>query len=570
MKKCLLVALNAKYIHSNPGVYSLKAYAESSGDRTLCGIQIQIAEYTINNQMEQVLEDIYKRKPDIIGFSCYIWNIKAVLEIITDLRKVLPNVHIWMGGPEVSYDAVKQLEEHPDVLGIMKSEGEESFYQLLKAYEGANDRGVWEKELEQIPSLTYRKENTEIIDNPIRPVMNMDEIPFLYQNFDLFEHRIIYYESSRGCPYSCSYCLSSVDKSVRFRSVELVKKELGFFLEKKIPQVKFVDRTFNCKKSHSLEIWNYILEHDNGITNFHFEIAADLLNEEELKLLAKMRPGLVQLEIGVQSTNPDTIQEIRRVMDVEALGKIVERIRKNNNIHQHLDLIAGLPYETYTLFQQSFNRVFAMKPDQLQLGFLKVLKGSYMFEKQKDYGIQAHHLPPYEVLSTRWLDFDEVIHLKSVENMVEIYYNSGQYTTILELVIKMFPTPFEFFSQLAKYFEANGKQYMSHSRITKYQIIYEFILNTLPIEKAQIEDALMIDLYLRENCKSRPDFAPDQHRFKEQIKKQIPNLRTLGSNIHVEVLQSGKMVVFDYRKRDPLSGNATLWQEEEYESICSH
>ena len=262
--------------------------------------------------------------------------------------------------------------------------------------------------------------------------MDLSSIPFIYKDLSEFKNRIIYYESSRGCPFSCSYCLSSIDKKLRFRDTETVKKELQFFIDNKVPQVKFVDRTFNCKHDHAMAIWKYINEHDNGVTNFHFEISADLLREEELQEMSTMRPGLIQLEIGVQSTNPDTIKAIHRTMDFEKLKGIVDRIHSFGNIHQHLDLIAGLPYEDYDSFRHSFNDVYALKPQQLQLGFLKVLKGSHMMEMCREYGIVYKTQEPYEVLSTKWLDYDHVLKLKTVENMVEVYYNSGQFQNTLE------------------------------------------------------------------------------------------------------------------------------------------
>ena len=464
--KFLLTAINAKYIHSNPGVYSLKTYAEHAAGVTentkyqggvcpegqgLPPVQVEIAEYTINNQMEQILEDIYRRKPDMIGFSCYIWNIVYALDLVRDLHKVLPETDIWLGGPEVSFDAPELLNREPEVLGVMKGEGEETFAALLKCYQqsggtvrqkervGAADLQHFWITLSEIPGLAYRTDSGEIRNQQIRPVMDMSRIPFLYPNLEGFEHRIVYYESSRGCPFSCSYCLSSIDKSVRFRSMEQIRQELAFFLQRKVPQVKFVDRTFNCKKSHAMEIWKYILEHDNGVTNFHFEIAADLLDEEELELIRKMRPGLIQLEIGVQSTNPKTIREIHRKMDLNQVRSVVEAVNAGHNVHQHLDLIAGLPYEDYASFRKSFNDVYAMRPEQLQLGFLKVLKGSFMYEHAAEYELVYRELPPYEVLSTRWLPFRDVLRLKGVEDMVEVYYNSRQFTQTLELLQQEFP-----------------------------------------------------------------------------------------------------------------------------------
>lgn len=582
MMKFLLAAVNAKYIHSNPGIYSLKAYAERTrGDlfpegAGLPSVHVEIGEYTINNQMEQILEDIYRRKPDMVGFSCYIWNIVPCLELVRDLHKVLPDTDIWLGGPEVSFDAPELLGREPEILGIMKGEGEETFAALLNCYEklgmsvrrsagmsgcreqAKKEEAFWES-LSSLPAAAYRGKDGEIQDHPVRPVMDMSRIPFLYSRLEGFENRIIYYESSRGCPFSCSYCLSSVDKSVRFRDLELVKKELDYFLENRVPQVKFVDRTFNCRKSHAMEIWRHIKDHDNGVTNFHFEIAADLLDDEELELIGTMRPGLIQLEIGVQSTNPKTIREIHRVMDLERLRKVVARINAGHNVHQHLDLIAGLPWEDYSSFHQSFNEVYAMEPEQLQLGFLKVLKGSFLFEQAENYGLVYRDRPPYEVLSTRWLSYDDVLKLKGIEDMVEVYYNSGQFTRTLKHLETRWKDAFVFYEQLADYYERKGLTGLNHSRLARYEILHDFVKEQADGDfLTEAEDALMCDLYLRENAKSRPSFALDQSPYKERIRRLAPELRGLGTRVHAEVLRSGNILLFDYRKRDPLTHNAEM------------
>lgn len=600
--KFLLTAINAKYIHSNPGIYSLKAYAEEhqggadhqclpgltegagrEGDRSDEKIDIEIAEYTINNQMELILEDIYCRKPDMIGFSCYIWNMNDILDLVHDLHKVLPDTDIWLGGPEVTYDAPELLDKEEDILGIMKGEGEDTFTALLECYqilgcsvrklvrhtaEGQNlqDQNLqraekeiyfWEM-MERIPNLTYRDKECRIRDQQIRPVLDMDRIPFLYPTLKGFENRIIYYESSRGCPFSCSYCLSSIDKSVRFRDPKLVVKELQFFLDRKVPQVKFVDRTFNCKKSHTMAIWSYLLEHDNGVTNFHFEIAADLLDEDEIALIKKMRPGLIQLEIGVQSTNPATIEEIHRKMDLDRVRSVVTEINKSHNVHQHLDLIVGLPYEDYETFRKSFNDVYAMRPEQLQMGFLKVLKGSYMHEKAADYGLVYRQLPPYEVLSTRWMTYADVLRMKGIEDALEVHYNSGQFAHTLALLEKEFPDAFSMFEQIASYYRKENLNGRSHSRTARYEILHVFI-QKIENRKAPLndyEDALITDMYLRENCKSRPKFALEQGEYKERVRMLMPDLRKLGSMVHVEVMRSGEVWMFDYREKDPLTKDA--------------
>lgn len=501
----VLTAINAKYIHSNLAVYSLKAYAEKYNDH------IQIAEYTINQQIDEILMELYKKKPDVLCFSCYIWNLTYVETLIREIHKILPELPIWVGGPEVSYDSKDVLMRLPEVTGVMKGEGEETFLQLSAYYVEHIGK------LSEIAGITYRQDDGEIIENEWRPILDLSTVPFVYKDMKKFTNKIIYYETSRGCPFSCSYCLSSVDKCLRFRDIELVKEELKFFLDEKVPQVKFVDRTFNCKHDHAMAIWTYIHEHDNGITNFHFEVSADLLNEEELELIEKMRPGLIQLEIGVQSTNPDTIREIKRTMRFEKVAQIVKRIGVSGNVHQHLDLIAGLPFEDYKSFGKSFDDVYALAPEQLQLGFLKVLKGSYMKEHEEEYGLVHKSLPPYEVLYTKWLPYEDVLKLKQIEEMVEVYYNSGQFHYTLSHLVKAFASPFELYECLGTYYEEQGLHLVSHSRVSRYEILLEFAKKYDGGREAFYRELLVFDLYLRENMKNRPDFAGEYTVGKEEL-----------------------------------------------------
>lgn len=556
----LLTALNAKYIHSNPAVYSLRAYAGLENRK-----HIEIAEYTINNSITDILAGIYQRKPDVIGFSCYIWNISMVLELVVELNKVLPELPIWLGGPEVSFDAPKLLENYPMITGIMIGEGEETFKELLTYYiEKETDKNNQEKGLHNIAGLCLPDGYTAP-----RDIADMSKLPFLYDSLDEFRNKIIYYESSRGCPYSCSYCLSSIDKKVRLRNLELVEKELQFFLDHWVKQVKFVDRTFNCHHGHATAIWKYIKEHDNGITNFHFEVSADILNEEEISILNSMRPGLVQLEIGVQSTNPETIKAINRTMKVEKLEEIVARIHEGKNVHMHLDLIAGLPYEDYTSFGRSFNRVYAMKPEQLQLGFLKVLKGSAMHDKAGEYGIAYLDKAPYEVLFTNWLSFEEVLQLKRIEEMVEIYYNSNQFVYTIACLEKEFATPFEMYEALAAFYERNGFFVNTPSRVYRYQVLLQFAKERAPEKEELFKELLTYDLYLRENLKSRPEFARDMLAFKEEIReiKQTSKLTHVEAFDYavwnalegeVEKLETTKLCLFDYQERNPLTFEAKV------------
>ena len=546
--KILLAACNAKYIHSNLAVYNLKSCSGEYSSRVV------VKEYTINQIRDDILKDIYLEQPDVVCFSCYIWNISFVRELVPDLKKILPQVEFWAGGPEVSYDAVEFLKKNPAFFGVMVGEGEETFHELAGYYIERKP-----ETLSGIRGVAFRDENKgrDIVHTGWRELMDLSKVPFAYSNLTEFKNRIIYYESSRGCPFSCSSCLSSIDKKLRFRDIELVKKELQFFIDNKVPQVKFVDRTFNCKHDHAMEIWRYITENDNGITNFHFEISADLLRAEELALMKTMRPGLIQLEIGVQSTNPQTIKAIRRTMDFEKLKGIVEQIHSFGNIHQHLDLIAGLPYEGYDSFHKSFCDVYALRPEQFQLGFLKVLKGSHMMEMTGEYQILYKDREPYEVLSTAWLTYGEILRLKMVESMVEVYYNSGQFKNTLVFLEKYFDDPFRMYEALGRFYEKKGYSEISHSRMRRYEILMEFAGEQKEIPSEALSDVMLLDLYLRENLKSRPSFASDQKPY-ERLIWDYRKAKKIPKTAHIEVFRDGKKLLFDYTDRDPLTNNAQL------------
>ncbi len=576
--KFLLVAVNAKFIHSNPAIYSLRACAGEE----LCRF-VELAEYTINQPMEEILADIYYRKPDGVGFSCYIWNWRLVQELIVELAKLLPDTAIWLGGPEVSYDADVILKKYPQLTGIMTGEGEATFREVLEYYtksgcgrgDSAKKKQAEPVSLEHIKGLCLPGGYT-----PCRAPADMSAIPFLYEDLSPFANKIIYYESSRGCPFRCTYCLSSVENQVRFRNISIIKEELRFFLDHKVNQVKFVDRTFNCSHEHTMAIWQYIFENDNGVTNFHFEISADILRDEEIALLRRFRPGLAQLEIGVQSVNPDTLKAIRRVTDIDRLEAAVRKIRKGGNVHIHLDLIAGLPYEDYVSFGRSFDRVYRMGPHQLQLGFLKVLKGSGMWEAAEDYGIGYMEQPPYEVLYTGWMSYGELRRLKGVEEMVEFYYNSGQFTHTLPFLERAFEGPFVLYERLADFVRAKGYPLTGSARIRRYEALLAFAEAYDNTRQAIYRELLTYDLYLRENMKSRPAFAADLSCHQEAIR----NFRRTwgekaGKMVHLEpfyypVWDPGQMaknyalwgtqvhgreaeyILFDYQKRDPISHDA--------------
>ena len=556
--KILLVAINAKYIHSNLAVHSLRA---SAAPYQNC---IEIAEYTINQRKEEILRDIYLRKPDLLCFSVYLWNLEYVEAIQREFHKLCPKVPIWEGGPEVSFETKEYLEKKAEVTGVMIGEGEDTFRELCAHYAGE------ELLLSEINGIAYREDGGEIRFTRPRETKCLSDVPFCYDNLEEYANRIIYYESSRGCPFSCSYCLSSVDKKLRFRDLEHVKKELQFFIDQRVPQVKFVDRTFNCDHGRTLAIWSYLTEHDQGVTNFHFEVSADLLNEEELELISKMRPGLIQLEIGVQSTNEVTIKEIHRTMKLERVKEVVSRIRKGGNVHQHLDLIAGLPFEDYQSFRRSFDEIYALWPNQLQLGFLKVLKGSFLYENAKSYGLVWKDEPPYEVLYTKWLSFEEVLKIKLVEEMLEVYYNSGQFEVTMKLIYALTDSAFDLFLELGEYYEEKGYAGIQHSRIRRCEILLDFLRGKgIPTET--IQESLTYDLYARENCKTRPAWAPDLSEYKEMTRKYcangklshlepfhylFPGKESVGLKALPKRLEHPSCVLFHYEERNPLDHQA--------------
>ena len=588
--KYLLAAINAKYIHSNPGIRSLALYAK----KHVPGARVGTAEYTINQRPEQILRDLYEKKADVVGFSCYIWNISLVRRLARDLKQIRPDVRIWLGGPEVSYDAARTLVKLPEIDLIMKGEGEETFRRLLeidreaeisgapaqeagesRAAEGnAAGRAAFRRQeaYRALAGIAWRDAEGKVCETGMPALLPMDELPFLYEDPETSDRPILYYESSRGCPFSCSYCLSSIEKTVRFRSLSLVKRELSLLLSRRVPQVKFVDRTFNCDAGRAAEIWRFLAKKDNGVTNFHFEIAADLLDEEALALIGTLRPGLIQLEIGVQTTHPRTLAEIRRKTDLAKLADRTARIRSYGNTHQHLDLIAGLPYEDLECFRRSFNAVYAMRPHQLQLGFLKVLKGSYMEEKAEEYGLLYQSEPPYEVLGTRWLDYGDLLRLKAVEEMVEIYYNSGQFRLTIERAVSR-EDAFGFFEELSRAYGRRFPDGAAASRLDRFELLFSFLKEREPEAKEEYRDRLMCDLYLRENAKSRPSFARDPAAIRERARAFFcreavsprylcgygnPEARQLARAAHLEELADGSAALVDYRSREPLYGNAVL------------
>lgn len=566
MSKIALIGINAKFIHSNLAIRSIGAYVEKTTK-----IPIDICEFTINQPLELIIREIYKLAPDLLGFSCYIWNYELVKKLTRELKKILPKLQIYLGGPEVSYDC-EEVKSETDCTGVISGEGEKAFADIVANFAG----------LKPLP------------ESPI-PIP-LEEIPFVY-NFskeNQLANRIYYYEASRGCPFHCEYCLSSGSGGVRFLPLERVFADLGQFLKAKVRQVKLVDRTFNCNKAYAMSIWKFLADNDNFCTNFHFEIAAELLDDEMIAFLQTVRAGLFQFEIGVQSTNEPTLQAISRNTDTEKLTRTVKSLQKNRNIHLHLDLIAGLPHEGITAFSHSFNFVHGLNPDQLQLGFLKVLKGSGLFQKSAEFGLVYTDYPPYEILLTPCLSFFEMLKLKMVEEMVETYYNTNRYKLIISYLGSFFDTPFALFLALAEFYEGNGLHLSPHSKVDYYTILYDFFNTISSGSEVDFQWFALFDIYSHEKAKKIPDWLIVTHeKYKTQIydfvddqenvlhflpEYQEFDTKQILRNAHIQVFpfdvikgkQSGSQkvtaVLFNYRQCDLLGNAKTTKIELEYQN----
>ncbi|MBC8571128.1 B12-binding domain-containing radical SAM protein [Zongyangia hominis] len=566
--KHLLVAINAKYIHTNLAVRYLKGYVR---DRR--NFDVDFLEFTINQQPSFLLEEIYRARPDTLSFSCYLWNIGVVRALLPDLRRILPQTKMILGGPEVSFGCAELLAELPDADYLITGEGEQGYLALLDALEEGSD-------LAAVPSLVYRA-GGQVRQNPSAGFLPMDELPFPYDHLEELSHQIVYYEGCRGCPFDCQYCLSGEDKALRYKSFHKIRGELDRFLSHRVPQVKFVDRTFNCRPDYYRPIWKYLIEHDNGVTNFHFELSADLLRDEDMELLKSARVGLFQFEIGVQSTHAPTLAAIHRGHRVEQIFHRVRQVQALGNIHQHLDLIAGLPYEDYATFARSFDDVFALRPQQLQLGFLKLLKGSGLDAHREELGLVCSSRPPYEVLSTPVISFDDLLRLKGVEDMVERYYNSGRFPRSLERALPAFSSPFAFFEALSRYWKARGYDGASHTKEALYDILDAFVSSiTGPDE--DLRWLMRFDIYRHEKAKKLPaccqwELAPlyrawisDFYRNPENIARFLPayeglDPRQIARVTHLEVFPFDPLspasrretaYLFDYRGKNRLEPSA--------------
>lgn len=562
MKKVILAALNAKYIHSNLALRYLSRFQNNNQK-----YNVETMEFTINQRLDFIAEELFRKQPDVVLFSCYIWNVEMLRQLCPILKKIMPDCVIGFGGPEVSYESETFLRENPAVDFVMRGEGELVFTKYLEHLDTGNPATLGE-----IESLTYRQGEV-IVSTPQMHPMDLALLPFPYEDdFSDVQNQIIYYESSRGCPYHCGYCLSSVENGVRFVPLDKVLPDLQNFLDKNVPQVKFIDRTFNCKKSHAMAIWKYLHEHDNGVTNFHFEITADLIDQETIDFLKTVRKGLFQFEIGVQSTNPQTIRAINRNVDFGALSEIVQQIKDGGNIHQHLDLIAGLPYEDYDSFGRSFNDVYALHPEQLQLGFLKVLKGSMLHQKQKEFEIVYHDTAPYEVLTTHELPYADTLRLKYVEEMVETYYNSGRFLNTLAYLVPLYESPFAFFEALSQFWVGENYHYLGLSKMGLFDVLWRFVEQNPKVDKRKLQWEMKFDIALHEKPKKLPAWltVTNEEQWHDKVfafygnpalwQKCLPHYKSNKEAIrqtHLEVFgdEKQKAVLFDYGKRD-LLGNA--------------
>jgi len=482
LEKIVLVAINAKFIHANAAIYSLMAYCRP--------IPITPLEFTANDNFNFILSEIHAAAPDVLGFSCYIWNMHLVEPLVRAIKKILPQVKIILGGPEVSFDAADLLTHCPADI-IVTGEGEEVLREILSGHA-----------LSQIKGVTYRAETGEVRANPPHRKLDLAVFPFPYNADNLPENKIIYYESARGCPFSCAFCLSHNEKPVRFVPLARVFADMDFFLTRRVAQVKFTDRTFNCDPDRALRIWRYINDNDNGHTNFHFEVAATLLDAAALELLGNAPDALFQFEIGIQSTHPQTLESINRDIHTRQAIDNINKLASRGNIHIHLDLIAGLPGEGYERFQESFNAVYCLAPDMLQLGFLKLLKGSRLREKAGDFGILYNDAPPYEVLCTRDISYDGLKSLKAIEQAVDTLYNSGNFKQSLKYVQGFFATPFALYEAFSRHWKSRGYHRASQSLPSVFKIFHAF---AQPHGDANVlANLLKFDWYAAGNTKNLP------------------------------------------------------------------
>ncbi|MBI6089252.1 B12-binding domain-containing radical SAM protein [Clostridium perfringens] len=525
--KILLTAINSKYIHSNLAVRYLKAFTKD------LDFQGDIKEFSINDRVENILEGIIEEKPDVVAFSCYIWNMEFVNRLAELIKLVDPNIEILYGGPEVSYEGKEFLENHEGEYVIV-GEGEKTFreFVLYKLGEG---------KIEDIKGLNYKRDG-KVFENPKRPEMDMNELVFPYTYEEDINNKIVYYEASRGCPFKCKYCLSSVMHGVRFLDVERVKKELKYFMERGLKLVKFVDRTFNCNREYTVELLKYLSEQDTE-TRFHFEVAADLLTEEQIEILNNAPKGRFQLEVGVQTTNNEVLHNINRYITYENIKEKVLKVASGKNVMQHLDLIAGLPGEDLESFKKSFNDVHAIRPDEIQLGFLKLLKGSSMREEAEKWGIVYSPYAPYEIIRSKDISYEELLLLKKVEAMVDKYYNSCKFNNVIKFFLNIYEKPFDFYYDLAMFFEEKGNFKRSIGNVEYYKILLDFYLEKIGGEdEGLFKEVLKFDYLCFNKKRWLPDFLvrtitkEDEQNIKDSFDRQMPFKKAHIEKFEIDII----------------------------------
>lgn len=584
--KVLITTLNSKYIHTALSVRYLKRYYEANKG-SLTSV-LEMKEYTINNQLDEIIEDIALSSYDVVAFSCYIWNIEQTIKIVNTLKKIQPALKIILGGPEVTHETEDLFKINKNIDYVLVGEGEESFLRLIEALELGNP-------LEVVNGLFYRSE-FGISQTPFNPSANdviTERLPFPYESFEGLDHKILYYESSRGCPYNCKYCLSSTIKGVRYFPIDKVQKDLMTFINQKVMQVKFVDRTFNADRKRALDIMTFIHENDNGYTNFHFEITATMLDEDTLQFLEKVRPELFQFEVGVQSTNEKTLKEIDRNIPFERIKETCSRIKSYQNIHLHLDLIAGLPFEGFDSFMKSMDDLFTIGPEKIQLGFLKLLKGAQLRINAEQYGMIYRDYPPYEILETKWLSYRELSKLKHMEDLLDHYYNSGKFQYTMAYLVKQSDKTFS--KVLEEMYEVWQKQLWfenKHSLMELYRRLFAYAESIEAIDKNLFKELLRFD-YLRYNRKkgdgffeiSYPNNFKNQcHAFlqnEENVERYLPRFvgtaaKTIIKQVHFEIFSYNiiqlihkdfeavekreTIILFDYKNKNKIFENYDFYE----------
>lgn len=517
--KVVLVGINSKFIHSNLAIRYLKKFTEDL-DYTC-----KLREFSINDRVEKILKEIIEEKADVVAFSTYIWNLDYVERLSNLIKAVDPKVEILYGGPEVSYDGQLFLQESVGDYVIV-GEGEKTYKEFIQYKLG-------EIGIENIKGIYYKGHN-KIMFNGNRPLMDMNELVFPYENDDELHNKIVYYEASRGCPFNCKYCLSSTTHGVRFLNIERVKKELKYFIDRKVRLIKFVDRTFNCNHKFSKEIWNFLIE-NGGETSFHFEISADILRDDELEILRKAPKGMFQFEVGVQTTNDDVLRNINRFVNFADIKEKVDELEKIKNIKQHLDLIAGLPGEDYKSFEKSFNDVHSIEPEEIQLGFLKLLKGSSMREEADKWGMVYSPYPPYEILRTKDISYEEILELKKVEEVVDKYYNSQKFNNILRYFLGKFDAPFNFYHSLGSFFEEKGYFNRNISSTDYYKVFVEFNEEYLKEDSTLLKEIIKYDYLCFNKKKWLPNFLNrDITKEEERNVKEIVREKYNIKKVHIE------------------------------------